>query len=87
MQVNILEAKNQLSRLIRIAQSGEEVIIANRGAPVARIVPAGETAEPAPRGDAATLLAWLKDLPLPDRPRRTREQVDADIEAERDSWE
>ena len=40
MQVNILEARNQLSRLIKAALAGEEVIIANRGEPVVRIVPA-----------------------------------------------
>ena len=38
MQVNILEAKNRLSLLIRAAQAGEEVVIANRGQPVARLV-------------------------------------------------
>ena len=37
MQVNILEAKNRLSELIRLARAGEEVIIANRGEPVARL--------------------------------------------------
>ncbi len=38
MQVNILEAKNRLSQLIRSAQAGEEeVVIANRGQPVARL--------------------------------------------------
>ena len=42
MQVNILEAKNRLSQLIKSAQRGEEVVIANRGEPVARLVPAGK---------------------------------------------
>ena len=36
MQVNILEAKNRLSQLIKSAQRGEEVVIANRGEPVAQ---------------------------------------------------
>jgi len=40
MQVNILEAKNRLSQLVKRAQAGEEIIIANRGQPVARLVPA-----------------------------------------------
>jgi hypothetical protein len=31
VQVNILEAKNRLSRLIKAAQAGEDVVIANRG--------------------------------------------------------
>lgn len=39
MQVNILEAKNQLSRLVRAAVDGEDVVIASNGKPVARLVP------------------------------------------------
>jgi prevent-host-death family protein len=44
MQVNILEAKNRLSELVRTAAAGEEVIIANRGKPVAKLVKADEGA-------------------------------------------
>ena len=39
MKVNILEAKNQLSKLVKAAAAGEEVIIASNGIPVARLVP------------------------------------------------
>jgi prevent-host-death family protein len=39
MQINILDAKNQLSQPVKRAQAGEEVIIAKRGQPVARQVP------------------------------------------------
>ncbi len=39
MQVNILEAKNQLSKLVKAAAGGQEVIIASNGKPVARLVP------------------------------------------------
>ena len=87
MQVNILEARNQLSRLIKAAQAGEEVVIANRGEPVARSVAAQSPAEPARPGDAATLVAWLRDHPPPARARRTREEIDADLQAERESWD
>lgn len=38
MKVNILEAKNRLSELVRAAAAGEEVVIANRGRAVARLV-------------------------------------------------
>ena len=38
MQVNMLEAKNQLSKLVKAAQAGEEVVIANHGVPVVRLV-------------------------------------------------
>lgn len=39
MQVTIHEAKTQLSRLIAAVERGEEVIIARRSIPVARLVP------------------------------------------------
>ena len=38
MQVNMLEAKNQLSKLVQSALAGEEVIIANHGKPMVRLV-------------------------------------------------
>ena len=38
-QVNIHQAKTQLSKLLRRVAAGEEISIANRGVPVARLVP------------------------------------------------
>jgi prevent-host-death family protein len=38
--VNTHEAKTQFSRLLRRVAAGEEITIANRGVPVARLVPA-----------------------------------------------
>ncbi len=38
--VNVHEAKTQLSRLLQRVAAGEEITIANRGTPVARLVPA-----------------------------------------------
>jgi prevent-host-death family protein len=40
MDVSIAEAKNQLSRLVRAAESGEAVVITRNGRPVVRLVPA-----------------------------------------------
>jgi prevent-host-death family protein len=37
--VNTHEAKTQLSRLLRRVAAGDEITIANRGVPVARLVP------------------------------------------------
>ncbi len=37
--VNTHEAKTHLSRLLRRVAAGEEITIANRGVPVARLVP------------------------------------------------
>ena len=39
-RVNIHEAKTHLSRLLRRVAAGEEITIANRGVPIARLVPA-----------------------------------------------
>lgn len=38
-QVNVHQAKTQLSKLLRWVAAGEEIVIANRGVPVARLVP------------------------------------------------
>jgi prevent-host-death family protein len=40
MQVNVHEAKSQLSRLLELVEEGETVIIARHGRPVAELVPA-----------------------------------------------
>lgn len=37
--VNIHEAKTQLSKLLEAVQSGEEIVIAKSGTPIARLVP------------------------------------------------
>lgn len=39
MLVNVLEAKTNLSKLMAAAVAGEEVILANRGEPIVRLVP------------------------------------------------
>ena len=40
-QVNIHEAKTNLSRLVERAAGGEEIIIARAGKPIAKLVPLG----------------------------------------------
>ncbi len=88
MLVNILEAKNRLSKLIKAAQAGEEVVIANRGEPVVRLVPT--CADPAAKsesGNARAILDWLESHPLPAYARRSAPEIDAAIEAERRAWD
>jgi prevent-host-death family protein len=46
IQVNMHEAKSQLSRLVEKAAEGEEVIIAKAGQPVAKLVPIRGRVEP-----------------------------------------
>jgi prevent-host-death family protein len=39
MKVNMLEAKSQLSKLVKAALEGEDVVIARDGTPAVRLVP------------------------------------------------
>ena len=86
MIVNIFEARNRLSGLIRAARAGEEVVIANRGKPVVRLVPVEED-RGGGSGDVEEILAWLDANPLPAHMGRTGEEIDAYLEAERASWD
>jgi prevent-host-death family protein len=88
VQVNIFEAKNRLSQLIRSVQAGEEVVIANRGEPVAKLVPARESAGTTVGiGSGRAILSWLERNPLPNYARRSAEEIDAAIDEEKRSWD
>ncbi len=88
VQVNILEAKNRLSQLVRTAQAGDEVVIANRGEPVARIVPfRAAEAGPGGTGGAGGFVGWLAAHPLPAHLRRSHEEIEAGIREERGAWD
>ena len=68
LTVNVHEAKTQLSKLLLRVSSGEEIIIARAGKPVARLVPViGEPTRRLP-GSAAGQV-WIAadfDAPLPE---------------------
>ena len=89
MQVNVLEAKNTLSQLIRSAQAGEDVLIANRGQAVARLIAISPAAMASrtTAGDAASFLNWLKKNPLPVHLQREHEAIEAGIAEERAAWD
>lgn len=88
MQVNILEAKNRLSELVKRAQAGGEVILANRGVPVAKLVAAeADTASESMSDRAKDLLNWLAAHPLPPHLQRSAAEIDADIRHEREAWD
>lgn len=82
MQINILESKNRLSELVRLALQGEEVIIASRGHALVKLVPVAPGA--ATRRD---VLAWLESHPLPRHAQRDHDQIEQDIQAEREAWD
>ena len=64
--VNVHEAKTQLSRLLAQVEAGEEVVIARRGQPVARLVcckPRGKRRFGAMRGNIKITDAFFEPLP------------------------
>jgi prevent-host-death family protein len=48
-QVNVYEAKTQLSKLLERVEGGEEIVIARNGRPVARLVPSQRSGQQEPR--------------------------------------
>ena len=81
---NVLEARNNLSRLIADSQAGEEVVITKRGTPVAKIVPIGPVDVVR---SGRFLVEWIEEHPLPDRLTRSAADLDAQIAESRDAWE
>ncbi|MBN8611986.1 MAG: type II toxin-antitoxin system Phd/YefM family antitoxin [Deltaproteobacteria bacterium] len=61
VQVNVLEAKTQLSRLLDRAEAGEEVIIARAGQPVARLVPVTASADASRMLGTLAGKGWIAD--------------------------
>lgn len=84
MQVNILEAKNRLSELIKLVIAGNEVVIANRGEPVVRLVPTQTTQT---ESSKPGLLQWLEKNPLPPHLQRSHANIELGISEERAAWE
>lgn len=60
---SVATTKDQLSKLIARAQSGEDVVITTRGKPSARIVPANKKPTRNRSAAMATLLKQIADLP------------------------
>ena len=68
MQVNVLKAKTQLSKLLAAAEAGEDVVIARDGKPVVRLVPVQEPTRKRKPGSFKGQI-WIGpdfDDPLPD---------------------
>lgn len=68
--VSVREAKAHFSALVGRASAGEEIVVVNRGAPVARIGPVHERGAKPFRVD----LDWLRSMPVDDR-SPTAEQI------------
>lgn len=80
-EVGVLEARNNLSALIKLAKNGEDVVITSRGEPQVRLTPVQRVPE---CGSVAAIFAALGPI----RPRGlTHDQIEQLINDERNSWE
>lgn len=63
-QINVQDAKTQLSKLLKRVEAGEEIVLARSGKPIARLVPI-EAARPREPGllQGAVDDAFFEDLP------------------------
>jgi prevent-host-death family protein len=70
LQVNLYEAKTQLSSLVERAANGEEIVIAKAGKPMARLVPPALASQsprkPGKNYMGITYIADDFDAPLPE---------------------
>jgi prevent-host-death family protein len=80
--VNMLDAKNSLSRLVAAAVDGEDVVIANRGKPAVRLVPV----ETVTRNSGSALATWFTQNPAPRARARTIQDIEAQLQENRDAW-
>jgi prevent-host-death family protein len=66
-KINVHDAKTHFSRLLHRVESGEEIVIAKAGKPVARIVPLSEIVAKRMPGSAKGRIHFKKDFfkPLP----------------------
>ncbi|KAF1047074.1 type II toxin-antitoxin system Phd/YefM family antitoxin [Xylophilus sp.] len=87
MQINVLDARNRLSQVIKAAQAGEDVVIANRGRALVRLVPVASQPAAAEPGRVEGVLGWLAGHPLPEAGRRRAAEIDAAVQAGRDAWD
>jgi prevent-host-death family protein len=84
-QVNILDARNNLSRLVSAAGKGEDVVIARRGLPMVRLVPI--EADAPVQHTAGQIAEWLTTNIVPRHASRLAAELDPQIASEREGWE
>lgn len=60
--MNVHQAKTNLSRLLKRAAAGEEIVIANAGKPVARLVGLGQPLPPRSLGGFEQLVSIAEDF-------------------------
>jgi prevent-host-death family protein len=72
-QVNVHQAKSQLSRLLTRVEEGEEIVIARAGKPVAKLVPHQPARQPRKPGWGKGKIWVAPDFDAPD------EQIERDF--------
>lgn len=72
--ISAAEANRRFSELLRGIREGRSYIVTSHGKPVARLVPAGKSAEAA-RGARAALLSRLRKQPVVRVGRWTRDEL------------
>jgi len=80
-EIGVMDARNNLSHLIKQALLGEEIVITAHGRPQVRLDPI--EAKP-PAGSADAILALLRTFPPS---RYSADEIEASIQQERNSWE
>ncbi len=83
VQVNLYEAKTQLSSLVERAAKGEEIVIAKAGKPMARLVPpalepSAVEPEPLPFGQNLLGITFISEDFYEDLPPELFENGDSD---------
>jgi prevent-host-death family protein len=92
--VGLKTLKNKLSEFVRLAASGETVVITDRGRPVAQIVPPSSTTGLTPFEEQGVREGWLRPARIRDGtpppnmpvPGLTFERLMADLERDRSDW-
>lgn len=74
-QVNMLEAKSQLSKLVKAAVAGEDVVIASNGVPMVRLVPVKSRSRARKPGAWSRLPAPAPDWDSAELDRRIAEEL------------
>jgi prevent-host-death family protein len=82
--VGVADAHDRLSELIDQALAGADVVITRRSAPVVRLAPVVPVR---PAGNGPEIAATAIRLLDQHRSGRTVAQIDAELRAERDSWD
>jgi prevent-host-death family protein len=93
-KVGLKALKNKLSEYVRLAASGETVVITDRGRTVAEIVPSSSTTGLTPFEQQGVREGWLRPAqirdgsPPPNKPvpGLTFERLMADLERDRSDW-